>query len=236
MKSAVAEAWAVSMVAGPSAEAVLEDEHDARVADALKEGIAISDGVFDLLYPRAVRTVSSIFWTPVSVALRAAELLVVDCATRVLDVGSGAGKFCVVGALATGASFTGIEHRAHLVSTARDAARRLGARANFIHGRLASDSLEDIDAIYFFNPFAENAFPPEDHLDQTVELSLDRALFDVELAERLLAGARVGTRVVTYHGFGGDMPPSYTLERSEPHRTDKLELWIKTSAGEIDRA
>ena len=232
MKSAVAEAWAVSMIAGASAQDLLEDEHDARVADALKEGISLPDSVFDLVYPRSVRVVSSIFWTPVAVAIRAAELLVTDCGTRVLDVGSGAGKFCVVGALATGASFTGIEHRAHLVGTARDAAQRLGARASFIHGRLAHDSLQDIDAIYFFNPFAENAFPPEDHLDDTVELSLDRALADVELAERLLAGAKVGTRVVTYHGFGGDMPPTYTLERTEPHRTDKLELWVKTSAAE----
>lgn len=229
MKSAVAEAWAASMVAGPSAQDLLEDEHDARLAEALTEGVAISDGVFDLLYPRSARVVSSVFWTPVSVALRVAELLVVDCATRVLDVGSGVGKFCVVGALATGASFTGIEHRAHLVAIARDAARRTGARATFIDGRLASDSLADIDAIYFFNPFAENAFPPEDHLDHEVELSLDRALFDVELAERLLAGAKIGTRVATYHGFGGDMPPTYELQLTEPHRTDQIELWVKTA-------
>jgi SAM-dependent methyltransferase len=227
MKSALADACMV-----PKADAArdaLADEHDARLADALEEGIAISDGVFDLLYPRSARLVSSVFWTPVSVAMRAAELLVLDGATRVLDVGSGVGKFCVVGALATGASFTGIEQRAHLVTIARETARRVGARATFIEGRLASDSLRDIDAIYFFNPFAENAFPPEDHLDHTVELSLDRALSDVELAERLLAEAKVGMRVVTYHGFGGDMPPTYTLQLTEKHRTDQIDFWVKTS-------
>lgn len=207
----------------------VEEDHDARLAEALKEGVPLSDSVFDLVYPPPVRAVSAVFWTPVSVALRAAELLVVDPTSRVLDVGSGAGKFCIVGALSTGASFTGLEHRPHLVELARSAAKRLGARARFVHGRLANDSLEDIDALYFFNPFAENAFPPEDHLDHTVELSLDRALFDVELAERLLARAKVGTRVVTYHGFGGDMPPTYTLELTEKHRTDQLELWVKTS-------
>lgn len=207
-----------------------EEDHDARLSEALKEGVALSDSVFDLVYPPAIRVVSSVFWTPVSVALRAAELLVVDPTSRVLDVGSGAGKFCIVGALSTGASFTGLEHRPHLVELARGAARRLGARATFVHGRLANDSLEGIDALYFFNPFAENAFPPEDHLDHSVELSLDRALFDVELAERLLAGAKIGTRVVTYHGFGGDMPPTYTLELTEKHRTDQLDLWVKTSA------
>jgi len=228
MKSALVDACTASKVAGP-ARGPLEDEHDARLADALEEGIAISDGVFDLLYPRSARLVSSVFWTPVSVAMRAAELLVLDGATRVLDVGSGVGKFCVVGALATGASFTGIEQRSHLVTIARETARRVGARATFIEGRLASDSLRDIDAIYFFNPFAENAFPPEDHLDHTVELSLDRALSDVELAERLLADAKVGMRVVTYHGFGGDMPPTYTLQLTEKHRTDQIEFWVKTS-------
>ena len=40
-------------------------------------------------------------WTPVHVARRAAQFLVTGPETRVLDVGSGPGKFCLVGALAT---------------------------------------------------------------------------------------------------------------------------------------
>jgi len=82
----------------------------------------ITDSDFDDVYPSPIRRVSASFWTPVSVAARAARLLVRDASTRVLDIGSGAGKFCIVGAAVTGASFTGIEHRGHLVEVARVAA------------------------------------------------------------------------------------------------------------------
>ena len=65
----------------------------------VSRGEPVADAEFDLLYPRPVRPLSERFWSPIDVARRAAELLVVRPGTRVLDVGSGAGKFCVVGAL-----------------------------------------------------------------------------------------------------------------------------------------
>jgi hypothetical protein len=41
--------------------------------------------------------------------------------------------------------------------------------------------------------------------------------------------ARRGTRVVTYHGFGGDLPPSYRLELEEEAGTERIELWVKVA-------
>jgi len=43
--------------------------------------------------------------------------------------------------------------------------------------------------------------------------------------ERRLAAARPGTRVVTYHGFGGEMPPGFERVRRD---ADELSLWIRT--------
>lgn len=199
-----------------------------RVAELLRREVALADEDFDALYPEAVREVSSRYWTPVAVAMRAAQLLVTDRSTRVLDVGSGAGKFCLVGALATGASFTGVEHRAGLVEVAQAAAASLGARrARFVHGRFHTVPWETFDAFYFFNPFAENVFPASEHLDASVELSSDRCLADLTFAEELLARAKDGARIATYHGFGGQMPGSYELLRTEPLGSDYLELWVK---------
>jgi SAM-dependent methyltransferase len=192
----------------------------------LREGRAV-DAEFDLIYPPTVRSVSSSFWTPMSVAIRAAELLVYRASTRVLDVGSGPGKFCIVGAAVTGASFTGIEHREHLVRTARGAAARLGVEgARFLHGTFDTLSVANFDAFYFFNPFEENIWDL-DHLDRTVELSHTRFEADVKRAQKLLAAARVGTRVVTYHGLGGEMPSGYVQVLRESRHTGYLELWMK---------
>jgi len=38
---------------------------------------------------------------------------------------------------------------------------------------------------------------------------------------------RAGTRVVTYHGFGGKLPAGYALASREPAGGDALELWIR---------
>ena len=209
-------------------EGVVDADWLTSVSRRLREGRVV-DSEFDDIYPTSVRDVSSSFWTPVSVAMRAAELLVHRASTRVLDVGSGAGKFCIVGAAVTGASFTGIEHRAHLVETARSAASRLGIEgARFVHGAFDTADVATYDAIYFFNPFEENLWDSEARLDDTVKLSDERFIADIEHAERLLAGARIGTRVVTYHGFGGEMPPGYCRALRERCHTGHLELWVKT--------
>jgi len=42
-----------------------------------------------------------------------------------------------------------------------------------------------------------------------------------------LAVAKVGTRVVTYHGFGAPLPTGYALTTEEACGTDRLQLWIK---------
>jgi len=209
--------------AGPDAEARSHNPYLAWLRDG-----RIADAEFDDVYPTPARAVSSTFWTPVRVARRAAELLVIDSATRVLDIGSGAGKFCIVGAATTGAQFVGVEQRAHLVATARAAAASIGVTtARFIHGTFDTVEVSAFGAIYLYNPFEENLWDHRARIDDTVELSRPRFLADVERIEHLLAEARVGTRVVTYHGFGGCMPPAYRLELREPCESGHLDLWVR---------
>ena len=187
-----------------------------------------SDAEFDQLYPPYVQSVSKLFWTPVAVARRAAKLLVTSTSTCVLDIGSGSGKFCIVGAATTGATFIGVERRKHLVTVAKDAAARAGVeRAHFIHGTFDMMDPLQFDALYFFNPFEENMWT-ENFLDRTVDLSYERFIADVRRAEQFLGRASVGTRVVTYHGFRGEMPSTYRLIERERCHTSHLELWIKT--------
>ncbi len=87
---------------------MLRPDDDFAAAD---DPTSVEDEKFDLIYPPEVRELSSIFWTPVRIAAEAAELLAVTPATRVLDIGCGPGKFCLVAAKLTEGSFTGIEQR-----------------------------------------------------------------------------------------------------------------------------
>jgi predicted RNA methylase len=198
---------------------------------ALRKGEACADRDFDRLYPHYVRELSRAFWTPVRVAQRAAELLGVAPGRRTLDVGAGVGKFCIVAAAATGAEVTGVEHRAELVRVARATAERVEAPARFVHGELVAIDWGEFDAFYFYNPFFENVHA-DNHIDEGVELSARRFEADLGLASDALTRARVGTRVVTYHGFGGPLPPSYRLVTSESAGSDTLKLWVQTDEAE----
>ena len=109
---------------------------------------------------------------------------------------------------------------------ARRAAVKLEVVVEFVHGTLESQDPRTVDGIYLFNPFAENLSPARDRIDDSVELSAERFRRDVAATERFLSGARPGTRVVTYCGFGGRLPEDYALEHREWHGSN-LELWIK---------
>jgi predicted RNA methylase len=131
-----------------------------------------SDDAFDRVYDEKIRAHSEQHWTPVGVAARAARLLTRWGARRILDVGAGAGKFCIVGALSTGAEFVGVERREGLVRVAREAATRLGAsRAKFIHSNVDSFSFEGFDGVYLYNPFYEQTSKHVVLIDHDVERS-----------------------------------------------------------------
>jgi 2-polyprenyl-3-methyl-5-hydroxy-6-metoxy-1,4-benzoquinol methylase len=201
-----------------------------RVVSGLRGEWEISDVELDGIYPEWVRKLSDPHWTPVEVARRAARLLAVHPGARVLDVGSGVGKFCLVGALTTSATFVGIEQRGNLVDIASRTARSCGAsRAQFLHGNMMTLDWSQFDAFYLFNPFYEHIAVVQPALEEPIELSPDLYTHYVLSTLVKLGGARIGSRVATYHGFGGLMPPGYRLILHEPAGSDYLEVWQKES-------
>jgi tRNA G46 methylase TrmB len=105
---------------------------------------SIEDEKFDQIYPARIRKLSPLQWTPVCVAAEAAKLLVTVPGTRVLDIGCGPGKFCLVAAALTDSRFTGIEQRADLVTAARKAAAmRQSANVEIIHGNVTEIAFAD---------------------------------------------------------------------------------------------
>ena len=192
---------------------------------------SIEDEKFDQIYPAPIRKLSSIFWTPVAVAAEAAKLLVPSPGVRVLDLGCGPGKFCLIAASLTDGRFTGVEQRLELITAARAAAAQLQLpEIEFLHGNVMDIAFAEYDAFYIFNPFEENMHGHR--IDSAIPLS--PALFKKytrHVAEQL--GARpLGTRVVTYAGYADDIPACYDCELAL--FDDNLKLWIKEREYDAD--
>jgi len=203
-----------------------------RLFERLRTGDHVWNAQFDRLLPVCWRRLSIMHWTPVHVARRAAELLVTGPESRVLDVGSGPGKFCLVGALATLGHFTGVEQRPYLVEFSRSFARKYAIpRVHFLRANAGDLDWSRYNAFYFYNPFYEN-LDPDKKIDECVELSL--SLYDqyIRMAQERLAEAPSGTRVVTFHGMGGDMPEGYERVLQEFWDIGNLDLWIKNPSPE----
>lgn len=201
----------------------------ARVSNALRDGRSPPDRMFDHYLPKPLRGLSDQHWTPLAAAARAAAWLEDFGISSVLDIGSGAGKFCVSAALASQARFTGIEQRPGLVVAARGLAETFGVadRVDFLCQTFERDTLPEAEAYYLYNPFGENLLSRPLHIDEDVELSASRHAAEVRAFQDMLWDLPEGTYVFTYNGFGGSLPDSYSELRSDHGLPSVLRLWRK---------
>lgn len=188
------------------------------------------DDAFDEQLPFGLQLKAGMYFTPIDVAQTAALLLAPNPGMVVLDVGAGAGKFCLAAASAVpSATFVGVEHRGPLVRLAQRLAAQLTiTNVRFVHADAFDLDWSEFDAFYLFNPFAEQLFDNVFVLDRTITLDPTNFATHVTAVRRRLACARIGTRLVTYHGFGAPPPLGYDMDQVKPAGSDRIELWIKT--------
>ncbi len=179
--------------------------------------------------PADLQVKASMHFTPASLAREIAKLLAPAPGATVLDVGAGAGMFCIAAALARRRSrFVGVEWRPRLVGVATELAARFRAHnASFVLGDALDLDWSAYDAFYLYNPFAEHVMESPFVIDRSVALEPTRYEHYVTGVQDRLAAAPLGTRVATYHGFGGEMPPSYVLAEHHVYGADRVELWVK---------
>ena len=132
----------------------------------------IKDEDFDQVYPDYIKQFSDIHWTPAEVAIKAAKLLVGNPGTKVLDIGSGVGKFCILGSLTTHGYFTGVEFKESIADLSKRIINQFNIEnAEIINSNITNIDFSKYDAFYFFNSFYENIFIEEALTDPSVELS-----------------------------------------------------------------
>jgi len=185
-----------------------------------------SDAAFDSLYSLRAQQLSSMHWTPLNIAKKAAEHLSAGAGKAILDIGSGVGKFCLVAAhYFPGHFFYGVEQRKALIDEAIIAQNATYmCNVKFIHANFNELDMDQYDHFYFYNSFSENIvhYKPIDNLIQT-----SAEIYDEYLSQfyELLENKPPGTRLATFHCPDDYVPPAY--KRSRHTTGEPLSLWIK---------
>jgi Predicted S-adenosylmethionine-dependent methyltransferase len=185
-----------------------------------------NDADFHKLYPLAIGALARMHWTPLYITQQAVSFLAQNHSVKILDIGSGVGKFCLAGAYhKPTVSFYGVEQRKNLVACAEAARQQLGFRnVHFINKNFTQLNLAEFDHFYFYNAFFENLDGTE-KIDHEIAYSNELySYYSMYLYNQLEKMPR-GTRIVTYCSWGDEIPTCYKL--AESHYNHLLKFWIK---------
>lgn len=187
-----------------------------------------SDAEFDAVYPDVVKKHSFIHWTPIEIIETTLDWLELKDTSRVLDIGSGAGKFCIVAGSRSKAKFTGVEMRQDLVEVANETQNAVGTgRVSFKQADIQTIDFKEYSHFYYYNPFCEY-IAEFDRIDEKINYDPDtfRVLEDYVIEQ--FSKLPIGTRVVSYCSETFPFPASYELRNML--YDGKLALWVKTSS------
>lgn len=186
----------------------------------------VSDKMFNSMYPKSIQEVADKHWTPLEVAIKAAAFLAISPEAKILDVGSGSGKFCLTAAhYHPQTFFYGIEQRSNLVELSTELAQKLQlANVSFIHDNITNIEFENFDHFYFYNSFYENVKGTQ-KIDSCIQYSDELYHYYNRYLYKQLNKKPAGTRLVTYHSFGIETPSGYEIVHTDYN--EFLKFWVK---------
>ncbi len=184
------------------------------------------DAQFNQLYPSSIQQLAQRHFTPLAVAEKAAHFLVAESNVRILDIGSGAGKFCLAAAYYQPKAFYyGIEQRKRLYTQATKAKETLQLQnVSFMNGNFTQIDFRNYNHFYFYNAFYEN-ITGTDKIDDSIAYSLELYNYYNRYLYKQLEQKPTGTRLAAYHSLEDEMPQGYQLVGSDMN--ELLKFWIK---------
>ncbi|MNQ54809.1 23S rRNA m(5)U1939 methyltransferase [compost metagenome] len=130
--------------------------------------------------------------------MAAAEFLADKPQRKVLDIGVGVGKFCLVGASSSHGIFYGLEQRASLIKLSKKIADKYEiTNVEFIHSNINKTNFSDFEAFYFYNSFYEN-IDSSCLIDKTIIPGRELFYSYSKYVKEQLHKTPIGTRLVTY--------------------------------------
>lgn len=192
----------------------------------------IDDNEFDQIYPPRMRVLSDIQWSSLAVARQIVDLVGRNSKSRFIDIGSGVGKLCTLLSFMTDLEIFGIEQRKDLFDISQAIAKENHlSRLHFIHGNMLDINWSDFDIFYLYNPFQEHLCGHWDLglIDKNIDLDRKHHVQYVSEVFRQMTWLAPGKKVITFHGYGGLMPPSMKILDIRTIGDGHLCVWEKKS-------
>jgi Methyltransferase domain len=203
------------------------EKYYSQLLNNIKTNIAVPDSDFDAIFPDDIQKFTRLHFSPIEVSKHVAKFLTQKKPNaKILDIGSGAGKFCMVGSLFTDGHFTGVEQRESLHVIANEIAEtHFLQKVEFILENILNIPFGDFDGFYIFNSFYENVSFDDNITD---EINLSQPNYDAysTYVKDELDNMPIGTRLATYFCSRSVAPDSYELV--DDTFNENLNLWIKT--------
>lgn len=193
--------------------------------NVLNDILFSDDHHLDALYPDHIQRLSRKHWSPLAIAIKAADFLAMPN-TRVIDIGSGVGKFCLAAAYHhPDTFFCGAEQRADLVHLAEQAQKETALQnLQFLHTNITQINFKEFDHFYYYNSFYEN-IDQSNSIDNSIETSMDLYFYYCKYLHAELQEKPSGTRLVTYQSLEQEIPAEYQLKGHFHGRL--LKMWLK---------
>jgi SAM-dependent methyltransferase len=184
------------------------------------------DAEFNAHYPLSIQALARSHWTPLPIAQKAANFLACDGNVKILDIGSGVGKFCLAAAsFAPKALYYGVEQRKDLIDIADGVKRKLQLEnVFFVHGNFTQLDFTKYEHFYFYNAFYEN-LAGTDRIDDSIDYSGELYNYYNRYLFRQLQRKPKGTRICTLCSLESEIPPDYQVVQTQMN--DLLKFWIK---------
>lgn len=185
-----------------------------------------SDMEFNTLYPLSIQALARCHWTSLPIAVKAAHFLAGDSDAKILDIGSGVGKFCLAAAYHTPkAWYYGVEQRKSLIYHAEVAKCNLGLNnVSFIHGNFTQLDFKKFDHFYFYNAFYEN-LDGTDKIDDSIDYSGELYNYYNRYLFKQLQQKPTGTRLCTLCSLESEVPADFHAIHSD--FDGFLKFWVK---------
>lgn len=193
----------------------------------------IDDAAFENALKKSVQGHSYIHWTPIEVIKAAVDWLGTGNSTsdgkpsanRILDIGSGVGKFCLIGAMNSKAHFTGVETRKNLVDEAVNMKKQLQLKnVDFIHSDVKEIDFSNFTSFYFYNPFCE-LMALSGTIDDQIKFDEEAYYIYQDFVADQLKRTPKGTKLVKY--CSPDLDISMDFDLKDMYFEGLLQLWEK---------
>ncbi len=160
---------------------------------------ALNDHFFNSLTSAEFSNHDEIHWSKFAIIKEVVSFLEKNNAKNVLDIGSGIGKFCLLGSMLSKIEFTGVEIRSSLHKESLRIKKLLNTSSvNFIQDDIKNVDFSPFDAFYYYNPFCEH-IATKDIIDDCIELSEEKFYEYEDIIINKLDDLKIGTLVILHY-------------------------------------